>query len=83
MKIGNFMIRAIPRSSINPPPRLKPRRQSKVKKVEIRRAIDAVKSLGLIIGGVEIRPDGTISIATVEGTRSAASDIFSQWSDRL
>lgn len=29
---------------------------------QIRRAVDAVKKSGLKVGGVEIRPDGTISV---------------------
>lgn len=54
-----------------------------MRKVEIRRAIEAAASLGLSIGGVEIKPDGTICISTVEAMRSDQSDIYSQWSDRL
>lgn len=55
----------------------------KVRKVELRRVIEAARSLGLSIGGVEVRPDGTISIATVEAMQSSQSDVFSEWSDRL
>lgn len=77
------MIKAILKSGINPAPRNRPRQHSKVKKVELRRMIEAARSLGLSIGGVEVKPDGTISIATVEAMQSGRTDLFSQWSDRL
>lgn len=77
------MIRAIKSIDVNPPLRASRRQPSKFKKVDIRRAVAAAQSLGLSIGGVEIKPDGTISIATVEALRTDQRDLFTDWSDRL
>ena len=77
------MIRSAAASAVNPRPRTRRGGQSKFKKVDIRRAVSAAQSLGLSIGGVEIKPDGTISIATVEALRTDQRDLFTDWSDRL
>ena len=77
------MITAITRSTVNPAPRVRIRTRAKVKKVELRRMIETARSLGLNIGGVEVKPDGTISIVTIEAMQGGQSDLFSQWSDRL
>ena len=78
------MIRRIvpqPVQPINPPRR---RSRSGFKKVDLKRAVDAAQRLGLRVGNVEIRPDGTISLTTVEATRAfQTGDVFAEWSNRL
>jgi len=78
------MIRRIVPQPAQPidPPRRKPR--SGFKKVDLKRAVDAAHRVGLRVGSVEIRPDGTISLTTVEAARGVQTgDVFAEWSDRL
>jgi hypothetical protein len=42
------------------------------KETDIKRAIRAVRDLGLTIAKVEIGPDGTISVSTIESERPAS-----------
>lgn len=77
------MIKATKRTVIAPPLRKRRRQLSNVKKVDIRRAVEAAQSLGLTIGGLDIKPDGTISISTVEALRAGRVDLFTEWSERL
>lgn len=78
------MIRRIVTQSAQPlnPPRRKPR--SVFKKVDLKRAVDAAQRVGLRVGSVEIRPDGTISLTTLEAVGGAQpGDLFAEWSGRL
>ena len=79
------MIRRIAQAepqSINPRPRSRAR--ANFKKVDLKRAVDAAQRVGLRVGSVEIRPDGTISLTTLEAARGQRpADAFSEWADRL
>lgn len=65
-------------------PRSRTRKPAPFKKVDVRRAIDAVKAGGLAIASVEIRPDGTIRLSSLEAAAaSSGADAFSEWESRL
>jgi hypothetical protein len=49
-----------------------------VKKI-IARALDAAREAGLEIGGVDVRPDGTVRVLTREATKE---DAFADWKRR-
>jgi len=55
---------------------------SKFSKVELKRAVDAVQKVGLEIGRVDIRPDGTISMRTVSAVCDQSDTLFDQWADK-
>ena len=70
--------------AINPPLRSKPRlKRATFKKVDLKRAIDAIKRVGLDVGAVEIRPDGTISIRTPTAAPDNDGSLFDEWQDQL
>lgn len=81
-----FMLRAI-----NPPLRTRPqivdkpkRRKATFKKSDVLRAMDAAKTGGLLLGGLEIRPDGTIRVLSPDAAKAAnAPDLFEEWEARL
>lgn len=54
----------------------------KFSKVELKRAVDAVQKVGLDIGSVEIRPDGTISLRTLAAVSGQPETIFDTWADK-
>ena len=56
---------------------------AKFKKVDVKRAADAVAKVGLPIAAVDIRPDGTISIRTGEASNAEGGGLFDQWQDQL
>ncbi|WP_156420465.1 MULTISPECIES: hypothetical protein [unclassified Sphingopyxis] len=45
----------------------------------VRRAISAVKSTGMIIGGVELLPDGTVRLVPADTPRSEPANEFDKW----
>jgi hypothetical protein len=45
----------------------------------VRRAISAVKSAGMAIGGVELLPDGTIRFVPADAPRSEPANDFDKW----
>lgn len=72
------------RPTIDPPPRKRRRQRNSVfKKVDLKRAIDGAQRVGLEVGAVEIRPDGTITIRTTSALSDQPDGIFEQWEDRL
>jgi hypothetical protein len=78
------MIRRTP--SQEPQQNHPPRRQAKAtfKKVDLKRAVEAAQRVGLRVGSVEIRPDGTISLSTLEAAQvRGPSDAFTEWAGRL
>lgn len=79
------MIRAISpaREIISPPPRKRARKRAPFKKVDVRRAIDAVKAGGLSVAKVEIKPDGSILLSSLEAVTAAGTDTFAEWEGRL
>jgi len=51
--------------------------------VDLKRAIDGAMRTGMNIGAVDIRPDGTITIRTVDMDADEKHSVFEQWEDRL
>ncbi len=48
-------------------------------KVQIRRAVEAVRSLGMNVAGIEIKPDGTIKIIDKTAIELSPKDEFEAW----
>ena len=61
----------------------RPRSTSGFRKVDLKRAIDGAMRTGMNIGAVDIRPDGTITIRTVDMDADEKHSVFEQWEDRL
>ena len=60
------------------------RRGARFSKVDLKRALDGAKKVGLSIASVEIRPDGTIRIRTTDAEGANSADtLFDQWQDAL
>lgn len=76
-------IRRKPALVISPRPRMQPRKSANFKKVDLKRAIHGAQMVGLEIGEVAIKPDGTISIKTAGAVVSDANELFDKWQDRL
>jgi hypothetical protein len=56
---------------------------SYARKVDIQRAISAVRAAGLDVAGVEISRDGTIRVVEARAIPQPAIDEFDRWNDRL
>lgn len=67
-------------SEIAPPHRS--RRRSYPTKNEISRAIEAAQERGIVIGSVEVTPQGHIVVCRIEGMKTVP-DEFEQWAHRL
>lgn len=52
-------------------------------KVAIRRAIEAARSNGIDVGGVEVSPDGSIRIIDMRAIPKQPVDEFERWESRL
>lgn len=65
----------------------KPVRRERLKSsfsaVNVKRAVKAVSTAGLPVDSVEIRPDGTIVLATTRPANDGGNDVFEAWADRL
>jgi len=51
-------------------------------KVAIRHVVEAAKSLGIDVAGIEVTPDGTIRVLESRAMPKK-DDLFDQWADRV
>jgi len=51
-------------------------------KVAIRHVVEAAKSLGIDVAGIEVTPDGTIRVLESRAMPKS-EDLFEKWQDRL
>ncbi|MXO94853.1 hypothetical protein GRI34_00285 [Erythrobacter aquimaris] len=63
--------------------RLQSQGGSNFRKVDLKRAIDGAQRVGMDIGAVEIRPDGTITIRAAGEVASSSNELFERWEERL
>ena len=75
-------------SLMNAPERKPVRRKridTPVRVVPLKRALAAARKMGLEVNAIEVRPCGTIVLATAQPTAAPATavDVFEQWADRL
>ena len=81
------MIRPIQRpldtAPVAPVARRKRERRS-ISKVDVRRAVDAMRQCGIDVVSIEFAPDGTIRLTSAQATAATPPrDEFEKWQDRL
>lgn len=52
-------------------------------KVAIRHVVEAAKSLGIDVAGIEVTPDGTIRVMEARAAPTQPKDLFDEWKDQL
>ena len=59
------------------------RLKSPVSVTEIKRILKAAAAGGLLVGTLEVKPDGTILVKAEPTADNDADDVFAKWADRL
>ena len=57
--------------------------KSPISVTTIKRVVAAAEKAGIVIGGLEVQPDGTIRITSLASPESHSHDVFAEWASRL